>query len=326
MVQIGRLIRSATIVSLTILVCACNPTRNQEPALELAEAPEFNADSAFHFVATQTSFGPRVPGSEAHDQSGNYLVKTLASFGFVVTEQKDSVPSFSNTLLPLRNIVAVFNPNAKKRILLAAHWDTRPYADRDDTLKTKPFDGANDGASGVGVLLEIARCVASMPPSIGLDIILFDLEDQGRAAYDSLHNETEHYFCLGSRYWASHLSGYTADYGIVLDMVGAANAKFTMEGASMKYAEPIVRKVWGVGNKLGYSSHFRYNRTPYIIDDHNYVSEVAGIPCIDIIQHDASTETGFWNLWHTHDDNLTAIDRKTLKAVGQTVLQTIYND
>lgn len=322
----GRWIEASILVSLAILIIACNPNRNSQQELVLKPAPVFNSDSAYDFVTKQVAFGPRVPSSEAHQACGDYLVSSLQRYGFEVTEQVDSVPSFGGTILPLRNIIATYNSTNPKRIILAAHWDTRPYADRDDTLKTIPFDGANDGASGVGVLLEIARTISTNPLNMAVEIILFDIEDQGRPVYDSETEDPEHYYCLGSRYWANNTKDYKADYGILLDMVGAENARFTLEGVSMKYAEPIVRKVWGIGNQLGYSDQFRYNRTPFIVDDHTYINEIVGIPCIDIIHYDASTETRFWTKWHTHEDNLSVIDKKTLEAVGQTVVQTLYNE
>jgi hypothetical protein len=322
----GRWIEVSALFSLAVLIIACNPNRNSESELVLKPSPVFNSDSAYEFVAKQVAFGPRVPASEAHQSCGDYLVSALERYGFEVTEQVDSVASFGGAILPLRNIIATYNSTNPKRIMLAAHWDTRPYADRDDTLKTIPFDGANDGASGVGVLLEIARTIATNPLNIGVEIILFDIEDQGRPAYDSDMNDPEHYYCLGSRYWANTAKGHKAEYGILLDMVGAENARFTMEGVSMQYAEPIVRKVWGIGYQLGYSEYFRYNRTSHIVDDHTYINEIVGIPFIDIIHYDASTETRFWTKWHTHEDDLSVIDRKTLEAVGQTVLQTLYNE
>ncbi len=326
MAQIGRLIRANLATCMAVLVLGCNPERNANTDIALKPAPTFEADSAYHFIERQVRFGPRVPGSEAHASCGDYLVATMQRFGFQVEEQIDSVVLFGGVVSPMRNIIGKNNPTAEKRVLLAAHWDTRPYADRDDSLRTEPFDGANDGASGVGVLLEIARIVANQPLNVGLDIVFFDQEDQGRPVYDTDTTDTEHYYCLGSRYWANAFEGPKADYGIVLDMVGAENARFTMEGVSMKYAEPIVRKVWGIGNQLGYSDHFRYNRTPYIVDDHTYINETVGIPCIDIIHYDASTDTRFWKKWHTHDDNLSGIDKGTLTAVGQTVVQTLYNE
>ncbi|MBP9153068.1 MAG: M28 family peptidase, partial [Flavobacteriales bacterium] len=318
----GRWTEVSVLLGLAILIIACNPNRNSESELVLKPAPIFNSDSAYEFVAKQVAFGPRVPASEAHIACGDYLVSTLERYGFEVTEQVDSVASFGGLTLPLRNIIATYNSPNPKRIILAAHWDTRPYADRDDTLKTIPFDGANDGASGVGVLLEIARTIAANPLNIGVEIILFDIEDQGRPAYDSDTDDPEHYYCLGSRYWANSAKGHKAEYGILLDMVGAENARFTMEGVSMQYAEPVVRKVWGIGNQLGYSEYFRYNRTSHIVDDHTYINEIVGIPFIDIIHYDASTETRFWTKWHTHEDDLSVIDRNVLEAVGQTVLQT----
>ena len=289
-------------------------------------SPVCNADSAFSYVEKQVNFGPRIPATEAHQRCGDWFVTQLKTFGATVAEQKDSVMGFDGNKLPLRNIIASFYPEKKRRILLCAHWDTRPYADQDTTRKNEPIDGANDGASGVGVLLEVARGLSNQEPNVGVDIILFDVEDQGRPAYDNAPSSPDHFYCLGSRYWAKNKKKYTAQYGILLDMVGAKGAVFTMEGISMKYAEPVVRKVWDTGNQLNFSDNFRYNRTRAIIDDHNYVNEIAGIPCIDIIQYDNSTNMRFGSYWHTHNDNIDIIDKNSLKAVGQTVLQVLYNE
>ena len=325
MAQTGKLIRSAIFIYLSLVVLSCNQNNRSRTEVFLKPSPVFNEDSAYKFVANQVAFGPRVPQSAAHSSCGNFLVQSLSRFGFSVVEQEDSVYGYDGRLLPLRNIIGSTNPKNPKRILLGAHWDTRPYADRDDTLQTVPFSGANDGASGVGVLLEVARAISSNKSDIGIDIVFFDLEDQGMPEYEIRTANQEHFFCLGSRYWSSNLGAYSAEYGIILDMVGASGATFTMESTSRKYAEPIVKMVWDVANKLGYNDYFKYNKTPSVIDDHTYINEIAAIPCIDIIHFDASTPTRFWKAWHTHQDNMESIDRKTLKAVGQTVLQTIYN-
>ena len=327
MVQTGRLMRSLLVAVLVgLLLFGCNTNRNSSENLVLQQAPQFNTDSAYGFVSQQVEFGPRVPNSEAHHKCGDYLVSTLTRFGATVTEQKDSVLSYDGALLPMRNIIACFSPNLEKRILLASNWDTRAWADRSDSLPNLPADGANDGASGVGVLLEIARLISRDSLPIGVDIILFDIEDQDRPAYDINPNQTEHYGCLGTRYWANNLDGYEAEYAILLDMVGAEKAKFTLEGNSMKYAEPLVRKVWDIGNKLGYQDYFRYNRTTHVQDDHAYINEITGIPSIDIIQYDPNGVGPFWEHWHTHQDNMAGINKQTLGAVGQTLLQVIHNE
>ncbi|MFT5280387.1 MAG: glutaminyl-peptide cyclotransferase [Bacteroidia bacterium] len=327
MVQTGRWMRSLFAGSfILLLLFGCNMNRNSNENLVLKPAPEFNADSAYGFVRQQVEFGPRIPNSEAHHQCGDYLVSTLARLGATVVEQKDSVEGYDGTMLPIRNVIASFSPNLEKRILLASNWDTRAWADRSDSLPTLPADGANDGASGVGVLLEIARVIGQDSLPIGIDIILFDMEDQDRPAYDINPNQTEHFGCLGTRYWSEHLDGYEAEFAIFLDMVGAENAKFALEGNSMKFAESVVRKVWDIGNKLGYEDYFIYNRTLHVQDDHAYVNEITGIPSIDIIQYDPNGIGAFWKHWHTHQDNIDAIDRETLGTVGHTLLQVIYNE
>lgn len=327
MAQIGRLMRNLlAIFIIGLLLLGCNTNRGLNADLVLKPAAKFNADSAYSFVKNQVDFGPRVPNTKAHKQCGDYLVNTLNRLGATVKEQKDSVLGYDRTMLPMRNIVASFYPTQKKRVLLASNYDTRAWADRSDSLPTMPADGANDGASGCGVLLEIARVIGQDSLPIGIDIILFDLEDQDRPAYDINPNQIEHYGCLGTRYWANNLDGYNAEYAILLDMVGAENAKFTLEGNSMKDAEPVMRKIWDVGNKLGFENYFRYNRTTYIQDDHAYINELTGIPSIDIIQYDPNGIGPFWEHWHTHQDNMDAINTETLGAVGQTLLQVIYNE
>ncbi len=291
-----------------------------EPVVRVA-VPVFSGDSAYAWVKTQVGFGPRNPGSKGHARTADYLVAELRRFAPEVVVQTAPVKTHDGKTFPLKNIIASFNPGAQKRILLAAHWDTRPRADQDSQRQQQPIDGANDGASGVGVLLEIARQLAAQPVAIGIDIVLFDLEDYG------IGEEADSY-CLGSQYWAKnpHKAGYKANYGILLDMVGARDARFFQEGFSTYYAPQVVRKVWNAAYDLGYGHHFAFQSSAPITDDHYYVNKIANLPMIDIIQHDPQTPSGFGAYWHTHQDDMAVIDPATLKAVGQTLLHVLYHE
>lgn len=284
-------------------------------------SPVFDADSAYYFVKKQVDFGPRVTNSEAHKKCGDWMVSELKKYADNVIEQKTQIANFDGKKLNVRNIIAEFNPTATKRIMLCAHWDSRPYADQEKTDSDKPILGANDGASGVGVLMQIAQTLKKLPPTVGVDLILFDAEDLGKS-------EHENSYCLGSQYWSTnlHKPGYKAEYGILLDMVGAAGAKFAWEQVSMEAAQPVLTHVWGVAGALGYSDYFIYYQKSGIIDDHYYVNKNARIPTIDIIHYDANTPSGFPGHWHTLQDNMNVIDRNTLKAVGQTLLEVIYTE
>ncbi|MDX5418148.1 MAG: M28 family peptidase [Hymenobacteraceae bacterium] len=294
------------------------------------KAPAFNADSAYYFVEQQVAFGPRVPNTAEHYKTGEWLIETLRSYGAEVQVQSFQARAFDGKMLNLRNIIATINPNAAKRVLLAAHWDTRPFADKDDKDQNQPIDGANDGASGVGVLLEIARTIkaAEQKPGIGVDIILFDGEDYGRPD-DSEFPYMQDDWCLGSQYWSKnkHVPNYKAHYGILLDMVGGENAKFAREGNSMQYARNIVDKVWRAGNKIGYSDYFKYVNAPAITDDHYYVNTVGGIRMIDIIEYNMGNPDDYFGPYHhRHTDTMDIISKNTLKAVGQTLLHVLYNE
>ena len=287
----------------------------------------FNADSAFSFVQKQVDFGPRVPNTEAHRKCAEFLVSALERFGAKVTLQKTDLTAFDGTILHAQNIIASFNPDAKERILLMAHWDSRPFADQDPRPDNhrKPVTGANDGASGVGVLLEIARLTGqpdteALEASRGIDIIFFDAEDYGAPAWTNNFNENT--WCLGSQYWAQnpHTENYSAKFGILLDMVGAANAVFLQEQYSMYYAPAIVEKVWKAAQQACFGHFFKSQPGGAITDDHLYVNHFAGIPSIDIIDFDPRRPQGFPNAWHTTYDTMRNIDRETLRAVGQTIL------
>ena len=289
--------------------------------------PAFDADSAWVFVENQVKFGPRVPNSEAHVACGNYLTSELKRFGAQVYEQEATLTAYNGTQLKAKNIIGSYNPENSKRVLLFAHWDSRPYADhdKDPANQMKPIDGADDGASGVGVLLEMARQFSIKSPTIGIDIIFFDAEDYGTPEFVKEYKENT--WCLGAQFWAKnpHVKGYKADFGILLDMVGAKNASFFKEATSMRYAPQIVEEVWSTARDLGYGKFFINAEGGAITDDHQYVILGRNIPCIDIIYTDPESDNGFGPHWHTQNDTMDNIDRETLKAVGQTVLQVVYN-
>ena len=298
--------------------------------VNLVETPDFKADSAYHYIAQQVAFGPRIPGSEASQNTLQFLVAKLKSYGWTVIEQPFTAFRYDGKKLQGTNIIAQFQPAVAKRILLAAHWDARSIADKDSVRKNEPIDAANDGASGVGVLLEIARNLheAKNKPAVGVDIVLFDLEDHGEPDdYTGEHKPNS--WALGSQHWAANLvpANYKAYYGILLDMVGGKGAMFPHEGSSMQYAPGIVRSVWATAADLGYSNLFVDQDAFGISDDHTAVNEIAKIQMIDIIDLRASNGGfEFGSFHHTHADNLANIDKSTLKAVGQTLLQVLYRE
>ncbi len=324
--QPGRMTARLALVIITLTI-ACNNAEDKVSSkvirrdLPEIATPSFNQDSAYIYINAQVDIGPRVPNTPGQDSCAKFLINKLRSFNLEVSTQEGQVTGYDGIKLKFINITASSNPEALNRVLLCAHWDTRPIADGDIVRQNEPIPGANDGASGTGILLEIGRQLGATPPNIGVDIVLFDVEDHGRT---NVNNS----YCLGSQYWskAALRKGYYPKFGILLDMVGAKDAQFYMEGYSMKFAPHIVKKVWKTAANLGYSNYFIFKQTPHITDDHLYVNTLANIPCINIIQHDPLTPTKFGSYWHTHNDNMDIIDRATLKAVGQTVLEIIYSE
>lgn len=289
--------------------------------------PKLNADSAFAFVKHQVDFGPRVPGTKAHAACAIWMEEKLRSYIPDVMIQKGVATTFDLKKYEIKNVIASYKPELSKRIMLCAHWDTRPFADRDEGGNlNKPLDGANDGASGVGVLIEVARQLSIAQPEIGVDIIMFDLEDYGQPDVSSFP-QMQDSWCLGSQYWAKnpHKSGYFAKFGILLDMVGARDAVFPKEGASVYYASSLVDRVWNTASSLGYGDYFLNVKTGAITDDHVYVNQLANIPCIVIVHYDAN-EKDFFGHHHRVTDNMDNIDPKVLGLVGQTVLQVIFEE
>lgn len=292
------------------------------------KAADFNADTAYFFVNEQVKFGPRVPNSISQTKCANWLETTLKKYTPNVIVQPFTAKAFDGTVLNCKNIIASFNPKSATRVLLCSHWDSRPFADNDpDSIYHRtPIDGANDGASGVGILLEIARQLKISPTTIGVDILLLDGEDYG-APQDAGYTGTDDW-ALGSQYWSRypHVPSYSARYGILLDMVGAENAVFTLEGTSMYYAPDFAQRVWNMGATIGYSDYFSTERTNAITDDHVYINQLRRIPTLDIIQHDQLTQSGFYQNWHTIKDNMKGISKPTLMAVGQTILTVVRNE
>lgn len=330
----------AVFFAVLMLTAACESSRRSadsnviERPGRIITVPAFNSDSAYSYIEKQVGFGPRVPNSQAHRRCGDFLISALEAYGAQVTVQSFVEEAYDGQKLYLRNIIGSFKPDFPKRILLAAHWDTRPFADRDPERPDEPIDGANDGGSGVGVLLEVARVMhANEAPEVGIDIIFFDGEDYGE--HDSIavapmkNDRMQIWWCLGSQYWSRnlHKPAYSAYYGILLDMVGGRNARFYREGGSMQFAPKVVRKIWKTAQSLGYSHFFIDSDSPGIIDDHIFISRDAGIPTAAIVEYNPeSPDSYFAPYHHTHQDNLRLIDRQTLQAVGETVLYAIYHE
>ena len=319
---------------LFMTIAACSSHKKAESSLAdhadktpQVQVPAFDADSAWSYVKAQVDFGPRVPNTAAHQACGDYLAQKLEQFGAKVYNQYADLTAYNGTLLKSRNIIGAYKPESKKRIALFAHWDCRPWADSDPDPKNHqtPVQGANDGASGVGVLLEIARQLQQQAPALGIDLIFFDSEDYGaHTGYKGPHQEE--YWCLGSQYWSRnpHVTNYNARFGILLDMVGGKNPVFRYEYYSEEFAKNINRKVWKAAHQAGFGSYFEKTGGSGCTDDHLFVNRIARIPTIDIIPY--SETANFFEHWHTVKDDMDAIDRNTLKAVGQTVMQVIYNE
>jgi acetylornithine deacetylase/succinyl-diaminopimelate desuccinylase-like protein len=327
-------------LSATVLLAAsCQSDKKTDPMESDATAkpitvPAFNRDSAYAFVARQVAFGPRVTNSPAHAECRKWLVDQFKAYGATVIEQNFQAKAYTGVMLNGTNIIAQYNPGNKNRIVLSSHWDSRPFADSplSKERRDEPILGADDGASGVGVLLEIARVLQANPTEFGVDLVLFDAEDFGESKEQYANEEEERRgllsWGLGSQHWSAnlHASGYRPKYGILLDMVGAKGARFTHEAFSMRFAPETVNKVWTLAINMGYGNYFIAEDGGGVTDDHYFVNTIAGIPMIDIINRPLKSETGFGHYWHTHEDNMDVIDRQTLRAVGQVLLAVIYRE
>jgi len=290
--------------------------------------PEFNADSAYAFIARQCEFGPRAMNTPGHEQCAEWIIQKFKEYGCQVITQKADLKGYDGTTLHSTNIMAQYRPELTTRILLCAHWDSRPWADNDPDEANwhKPIIAANDAASGVAVMLEIARLLTSL--EMGVDFVCFDAEDWGTPQWAENQVGSGDTWALGAQYFAKNLpEGYEARYGILLDMVGGQGARFYKEGVSMQFAPAIVEKVWKAARQAGYGSFFPRMDGGMITDDHLPLNQHANIPTIDIIPYYPDCpQSSFGPTWHTVNDDLAHIDRNTLKAVGQTLIQVLFTE
>ena len=291
--------------------------------------PDFNADSAYIYLQEQCDFGPRTMNSVAHDKCEKWIIQKFEQYGCKVTTQKATLNGYDGTPLRSTNIMASYNPEATTRIMFCAHWDCRPWADNDpdSTNWHKPIIAANDAASGVGVMIELARILKGSGLELGVDFVCFDAEDYGTPQWFEGEDPGDTW-ALGAQYFANNLpEGYAPRYGILLDMVGGVGAKFYREGMSMQYAPAIVKKVWNAARQVGYGSYFPKADGGMITDDHIPVNQTANIPCIDVIPYYPDcAQSSFGPTWHTIADNMDNIDKNTLKAVGQTMVQVLFTE
>ena len=333
--RINRIKMKKTLITVgcaLLALAACNnPSDKNIKTIEQVDytsvsIPDFVADSAYRYVAEQLEFGPRVPGTKEHKQCAEYLISKMQQWADTVYVQDFNTVLWDGKEVKGSNIIASFDPKNQNRVLLAAHWDSRAYADHDSNPDNhkKPILGANDGASGVGVLMEMARNMQAKRPNVGIDIIFFDAEDQGIPEFENSYKDNT--WCLGAQYWAAtpHVMFYRAKYGILLDMVGNANPRYTKEEVSRSFAPGLVNRVWDVANQLGYSANFVNENTPAILDDHLYVNQIASIPMVDIVQNQMGVS--FFEHWHTMNDNMDVIDKQSLAQAAHVVFTVIYSE
>lgn len=314
--------------------CSCSNAPkgpSSEPASQASSVrsgkPVFQADSAYQYIAQQLSFGPRVPGSAAQQQTASWLESELTRHGATVAIQRTQAKAYDGKELPVINLVGSFNPDARMRVLLMSHWDSRHVADHDNNpdLRKQPVPAANDGASGVGVLLEIARLAGQQLPQVGIDIFLTDVEDYG-APDDWKGNHDEKWWAMGTQLWCKQArkDGYHAEYGILLDMVGAPDATFYHEYYSQRYAGGYVDQVWRIATELGYGKTFVNQAGGGVTDDHVFVNQILGIPTLDIIDTRLESDHTFFPYWHTTEDTLDKISTEMLGKVGNVLVQLLW--
>lgn len=332
---------AAYFIGIRPLLVECDNSHHIDDTEELEKVqpvgPEFNADSAYAFVKAQCDFGPRAMNTDGHERCAQWIVSKFQQYQCKVTTQKAQLRGYDGTMLNATNIIAQYRPELTTRILLCAHWDSRPWADNDPDSANwrKPILAANDAASGVAVMMEIARLLntPSAPntqqplPNIGVDFVCFDAEDWGVPMWYTGEDPGDTW-ALGAQYWSKNLpQGYEARYGILLDMVGGQGARFYQEEFSKEFAPEIVKKVWRAARQVGYGSYFPKKDGGRITDDHLPVNQYANIPTIDIIPYYPDCpQSSFGPTWHTLADDVEHIAPATLKAVGQTVIQTIWTE
>ena len=319
----------------SLFIVSCGNLRKQTATSDSVAAqpvgPAFSADSAYQFCQRQCDFGPRTMNSEAHDLCGQWIAAQFARYGLTVTEQKATLRGYDGTPLKSTNIIASYKPAQTDRILVCAHWDSRPWADNDpdEANHRKPVMAANDGASGVAVMLELARLLSIDSLQLGIDFVCFDAEDWGIPQWSDAPDSGDSW-ALGAQHWAANIDRKTAKtyrFGILLDMVGGQGAQFYQEGMSVQYASSVVDKVWNAAHVIGFGSMFPRQIGGGITDDHIPVNKVAKIPCIDVIPYYPDCEqSSFGPTWHTIHDDMDHIEKTTLQAVGQTIVQVLFSE
>ncbi|MGZ8392896.1 MAG: M28 family peptidase [Gemmatimonadales bacterium] len=275
---------------------------------------EFDGASALGYIQTQVAFGPRIPGTDAHRRMGDWLDSLLRQRADTVVVQSWAHRTARGGTLPLRNFIARFNPSAEKRLLLLAHWDTRPTSDgprsRDSTL---PVPGANDGGSGVAVLLGVADVLKHTPTGVGVDLLFVDGEDYGDFTKDSAD------VLIGSRYYGAHqLPGPRPLYAVLFDLVADKDLQIYQEGNSLVGAPEVVELVWDTAKNLGYSGHFIASPRHTLIDDHIQLQK-AGIRAIDVVDFD-------YPAWHTPDDTIDKVSSASLQVVGDVAVALVRRE
>lgn len=286
---------------------------------------DFDENLAYQYIEKQVSFGARNPGSQGHAACAAWIMSELAKLSDSSYIQEFDAMTYDSKKYKGKNLIAKLNPSNPNRILLCAHWDTRPIADHDTKDQSKPILGANDAGSGVGVILSILDNLKKSKSTFGVDVVFFDIEDYGQPE-NSGYLPMENDWCLGSQYWGKNYSDVIRPrWGILLDMVGGANATFLKEELSMQFASNLQNRIWNNAETLGFKSNFIPEAMGSIKDDHLYVNTLTGIPTVDII-HYKQNNGGFADYWHTHNDNMSSVDKKTLKAVGSAVLYTVIEE
>ena len=325
-----------TYLALVLLLAGCSVAHKQPSSQALQPAVVFCGDSAYAYVAGQVAFGPRVPGSDAHNDCVQYIGHTMERFGAKVEIQTGEVQRYDGQWQHVANIIARLPADSgftdKPAIMLCAHYDSRPWADQEEDYDKRmiPILGANDGASGVGVLMEVARQWQNLNVrKHPLDVVLFDSEDMGTPAFYT-GKQLPHTWCLGAQLWArsyrqSVISNQQSaiEYGILLDMVGDPNAAVPREYYSEQFAQKYVDRIWRAAEQQGFSHRFVSSKAYPITDDHYYVNTVAKIPCVDIIHYIPNSDTGFPWWWHTSKDDMSNISPNTLQEVGKVVMKVI---
>lgn len=301
-------------ILLLLALVGCSEVGGDEVGAPRVDRPDFSGAAAYTLLERQVEFGPRIPGTEPHAAQLDWMREWLGQRADTVLEQSFTHVTGAGDTLPLTNLFARFRPELQDRLLLLAHWDTRPLADRagQPADRARPVPGANDGASGTAVLLQLAELFQERPPPIGVDLLLVDGEDYGPETADMF---------LGSRYFAGNLpAGYDPLYGVLLDMVGDRDPRFPIEGYSQEYAPDVVQRVWMVARDLGYGGTFVQSPGPYVEDDHVPLNQ-AGIPTIDIIDFEYGPNHSYW---HTPMDVPANTSPETLEMVGEVVAELVY--